>query len=162
MCSSSWSCCFRRRADTASLQGIAVPCQVLSQYPYCSDSIKVLGANEGGFSDALLGLRRCKTELHPIAALNYGFKEGEEEKGPSVRSFQDLVTQSQWWWHGRMGKGAVNYRVHLFLLDDYGKAILKTAHDLPKVTQLVRVKTLVSDAPSSPLSISYFDDRKGH
>lgn len=50
--------------------------------PLCSDSIKVLEANEGGFSDALLGLRRCKAELHPIAALNCGSKEGEEEKGP--------------------------------------------------------------------------------
>lgn len=56
-----------------------------------------------------------------------------------------------------MGKGAGNYGVHLFLLDDYGKAILKTAHDLPKVTRLVRVKTLVSDTPSSPLSISSFE-----
>lgn len=47
--------------------------------------------------------------------------------------------------------------VHLFLLDDYGKAISKTAHDLPKVTQPVGVKTLVSDPPSSTLSISSFE-----
>ena len=46
-------------------------------------------------------------------------------------------------------------RVHLFLLDE--KAISKTAHDLPKVTQPVRVKTLVSDPPSSTLSISSFE-----
>lgn len=56
-----------------------------------------------------------------------------------------------------MGKGAGNYRVHLFLLDDYGKAISKTAHDLPKVTQPVRVKTLVSAPPSSTLSVSSFE-----
>ena len=61
---------------------MAVPCQVVSQYPYCSDSIKVLEANEGGFSESLLGLRRCKAELHPIAALNYGSKDGKAEHGP--------------------------------------------------------------------------------
>lgn len=59
-----------------------VPCQVVSQYPYCGDSMKALEANVEGFSESLLGLRGCKAELRPIAGLNYGSKDGKEEKGP--------------------------------------------------------------------------------
>lgn len=59
-----------------------VPCQVVSQYPYCGDSMKALEANEEGFSESLLGFRACKAELRPIAGLNYGSRDGKEEKRP--------------------------------------------------------------------------------
>lgn len=41
-------------------------------------------------------------------------------------------------------------------MDKQGKDVSKTARDLPKVIQPVRVKTLVSEPQSSTLSISYF------
>ena len=81
-------------------------------------------------------------------------KMEKRRKGPKWEVFRI-------WWHkanddGMSGWGKVlEDRVHLFLLDE--KAISKTAHDLPKVTQPVRVKTLVSDPPSSTLSISSFE-----
>lgn len=34
-----------------------------------------------GFSDALLGLRKCQLAWAPVAATKYGSKEGDEEKG---------------------------------------------------------------------------------
>ena len=95
MCSGSWSCRFQRQAEAAGLQGTGVPCQVESRSPYWGNSISVLEAGAGGFSDALLGLRRCKTEL----GRSMDPKKEKRRKGEKALSekfhFSELVTQSQ-------------------------------------------------------------------
>lgn len=80
MCSDSWFCCFLRPVDAASLQGTGVPCQVESQCHCWGNSIKLLEAGVGGFSDALPGLRRCRLTWVPMTAPKYGSKEGKVEK----------------------------------------------------------------------------------
>lgn len=65
----------------SSWQGTGVPCQVKSKGPCWSTSVEVLEAGVGRFSDALLGLRRCRLSWALTETPKYVSKEGEEEKG---------------------------------------------------------------------------------